>query len=116
MRFLGVAINDKLVVNRALTDVYGIGKTTSLRMCDECGLSRTLKLVDVTEEALGFIRKSVELVNVEVGSELVKKVNAHVEHYKKINCYRGMRHKLGLPVRGQRTHTNAKTVRRLRHK
>jgi len=116
MRFLGVTINDRLVVNCSLTGVYGIGKRTALRMCDECGLSRTLKLVNVSEEALGSIKTAVELANLDVGSDLVKKVSTNLDHYKKINCYRGLRHKLGLPVRGQRTHTNAQTARRLRYK
>lgn len=116
MRFLGVNINDKLVFNCALTGVYGIGKSTALRMCDECGLSRTLKLVNVSEEALLSVKTAVELANLDIGSDLVKKVNADLEHYKKINCYKGLRYKLGLPVRGQRTHTNAQTVRRLKHK
>jgi small subunit ribosomal protein S13 len=106
-RIAGVDIpRDKRVVV-SLTYVYGIGKTTAKEICKATGISEDIRVKDLTEEQEGLIRKEVEKIKVE--GDLRRDVALNIKRLMEIGCYRGMRHRKGLPVRGQRTKTNAHT-------
>lgn len=107
-RIAGVDIpNDKRVVV-ALTYIYGIGRTTAARITNEAGITAPTRVKDLTDEE---IRKLVKIIDASfrVEGDLRKEVAMNIKRLMEINCYRGARHKRGLPVRGQRTHTNART-------
>ena len=106
-RIAGVDIpNDKRVVI-SLTYIYGIGLTTSKKVLEETGISEDVRVKDLTEEQLNAIRKTIDAIKVE--GDLRREVQLNIKRLMEIGCYRGMRHRKGLPVRGQRTKTNART-------
>lgn len=106
-RIAGVDIpNDKRVVI-SLTYIYGIGLTTSKKVLEETGISEDARVKDLTEEQLNAIRKTIDAIKVE--GDLRREVQLNIKRLMEIGCYRGMRHRKGLPVRGQRTKTNART-------
>ena len=106
-RIAGVDIpNDKRVVI-SLTYIYGIGLTTSKKVLEEAGISEDVRVKDLTEEQLNAIRKTIDEIKVE--GDLRREVQLNIKRLMEIGCYRGMRHRKGLPVRGQRTKTNART-------
>ena len=106
-RIAGVDIpNDKRVVI-SLTYIYGIGLTTSKKVLEEAGISEDVRVKDLTEEQLNAIRKTIDAIKVE--GDLRREVQLNIKRLMEIGCYRGMRHRKGLPVRGQRTKTNART-------
>ena len=106
-RIAGVDIpNDKRVVI-SLTYIYGIGLTTSKKVLEEAGISEDVRVKDLTEEQLNAIRKTIDAIKVEGG--LRREVQLNIKRFLEIGCYRGMPHRKGLPVRGQRTKTNART-------
>ena len=106
-RIAGVDIpNDKRVVI-SLTYIYGIGLTTSKKVLEEAGISEDVRVKDLTDEQLNAIRKTIEAIKVE--GDLRREVQLNIKRLMEIGCYRGMRHRKGLPVRGQRTKTNART-------
>ena len=106
-RIAGVDIpNDKRVVI-SLTYIYGIGLTTSKKVLEEAGISEDVRVKDLTEEQLNAIRKTIDAIKVEGDLSRVGQLN--IKRLMEIGCYRGMRHRKGLPVRGQRTKTNART-------
>ena len=106
-RIAGVDIpNDKRVVI-SLTYIYGIGLTTSKKVLEEAGISEDVRVKDLTEEQLNAIRKTIDAIKVE--GDLRREVQLNIKRLMEIGCYRGMRHRNGLPVRGQRTKTNART-------
>ena len=106
-RIAGVDIpNDKRVVI-SLTYIYGIGLTTSKKVLEEAGISEDVRVKDLTEEQLNAIRKTIDAIKVE--GDLRREVALNIKRLTEIGCYRGLRHRRGLPVRGQRTKTNART-------
>jgi small subunit ribosomal protein S13 len=106
-RIAGVDIpNDKRVVI-SLTYIYGIGLTTSKKVLEQTGISEDVRVKDLTEEQLNQIRKAIDEIKVE--GDLRREVQLNIKRLMEIGCYRGMRHRKGLPVRGQRTKTNART-------
>ena len=106
-RIAGVDIpNDKRVVI-SLTYIYGIGLTTSKKVLEEAGISEDVRVKDLTEEQLNAICKTIDAIKVE--GDLRREVQLNIKRLMEIGCYRGMRHRKGLPVRGQRTKTNART-------
>ena len=106
-RIAGVDIpNDKRVVI-SLTYIYGIGLTTSKKVLEETGISEDVRVKDLTEEQLNAIRKTIDAIKVE--GDLRREVQLNIKRLMEIGCYRGMRHRKGLPRRGQRTKTNART-------
>src|SRR6056300_1452848 len=90
----------------ALTHVYGIGKSTSVLICKKLGFSLNLKIKDLSKEQINNLLKVVELLNMEFASDLKKLKLLLVKKLVSIKSYRGLRRTQGLPVRGQRTHTN----------
>jgi small subunit ribosomal protein S13 len=93
----------------ALTYIYGISYTTSRKILDATDISYDTKTDNLTEEEINRLR--AELENYEVEGDLRRKVALSIKRLSEINSYRGMRHRRGLPVRGQRTKTNARTRR-----
>ena len=92
----------------ALTYIYGIGRTTALKILDTTGVDWTRGIDDLSADEVNEIRKEIEQ-NHKVEGDLRREVSTNIKRLMDIGCYRGMRHRRGLPVHGQRTHTNART-------
>ncbi len=107
-RVAGVDIPREKRLEIALTYVFGIGKPSAQKICDELGLSRDTRVRDLTEDEVNRIRGYVD-TNLTVEGDLRRDVQQDVKRKIEIGCYQGIRHRRGLPVRGQRTHTNART-------
>lgn len=107
-RVAGVEIPDNKRVEIALTYIYGIGKSTSQKILKETGISFDKRVKDLTDEELARIRDYIDR-NLIVEGDLRRKVAEDIKRLIDIRCYRGIRHLRGLPVRGQRTRTNART-------
>ena len=106
-RIVGVDIpNDKVVVI-ALTYIYGIGLTTSKKILKATGIDEGKRVKDLTDAELAKIR--AELAHYKTEGELKREILLNIKRLQEIGCYRGIRHRKGLPVRGQRTKTNART-------
>jgi small subunit ribosomal protein S13 len=99
-------LNKQIVV--ALTYIYGIGRSSSIAILTKLGIPFTKKVKELTEREAELIKKEIE-ENYKVEGALRLEVVSNIKRLIKINCYRGIRHKVGLPVRGQRTRTNART-------
>jgi small subunit ribosomal protein S13 len=107
-RIVGVDIPNEKVTWVALQYVHGIGKATALAICEKLGLDPQRRARDLSDEELARIANLVEQTYVVEGN-LRRQTQQNVARLKEINCYRGMRHRRGLPVRGQRTKTNSRT-------
>ena len=103
----GVNIPDNKRVEVALTRIYGIGPNKSLKIVKEAGISGNPRVKDLTEAELNSIRDVVDKDKIE--GDLRQEVNLNIRRLIDIGSYKGLRHRKGLPVRGQRTHTNART-------
>ncbi len=90
-----------------LTAIYGIGRSLALTICEDAKVEPTKKIKDLTDDEVAALRKEVEKYVVE--GDLRRDVQMNIKNKMEINCYEGIRHKKGLPVRGQRTSRNAKT-------
>lgn len=106
-RIAGVDIPNNKRVVISLTYIYGIGNTTAKNILKETGISEDVRVKDLTDEQLNAIRKAVDKIKVE--GDLRREVQLNIKRLMEIGCYRGIRHRKGLPVRGQRTKTNART-------
>ena len=106
-RIKGVDIPNDKRIEVSLTYIYGIGKNLSKTILKNANVDLNKKAKDLTEDELTRIRKEVE--NYQVEGDLRREVNMNIKNLMEINCYRGVRHKKGLPVRGQRTSRNART-------
>ncbi|MCD8316013.1 MAG: 30S ribosomal protein S13 [Eggerthellaceae bacterium] len=107
-RLVGVDLPRNKRVEIALTYIYGIGLTTSKQILAATGINPDTRTNDLTEEDLVKLRDYIQN-NLTVEGDLRREVNQNVKRLMEIGCYRGLRHRRGLPVRGQRTHTNART-------
>ena len=107
-RILGVDVPNDKPVEIALTYLYGVGLTTAKNICQETGVSPSARAKSLTEEELGRIAGLLDK-SYTVEGQLRRQVLQNIARLKKISCYRGIRHGRGLPVRGQRTQTNART-------
>jgi len=107
-RIVGVDIPDNKRIWIALTYIHGIGRYTSEQLLKEAGIDRTAKTGSLSEDELSRITQVVDR-NYIVGGQLRRQVAQNIARLRDINCYRGMRHRRGLPARGQRTRTNART-------
>ncbi len=110
MRIFGINIPDEKNVEYALTYIYGIGLTTSRRILKDAKINPLKKARELTTDEISKIQGFVEK-NVRVEGELRQYVRSHVQRLKDLKVYRGLRHARRLPVRGQRTKTNSRTVR-----
>jgi small subunit ribosomal protein S13 len=109
-RIGGVVIPDDKRVEISLTYIYGIGKTSSNKVLSEAGVSPDTRVKDLTETELTKIREAIEKLLVTEG-DLRRQINSNIKRLKEAGTFRGERHKRNLPVRGQRTKTNARTRR-----
>ncbi len=108
MRIEGVNIPDKKRAQISLTYIYGIGKSRATAILNQAGVNVDTMIEKLTEEEAGRIRKIIQDEG-RVEGDLRKEVQLNIKRLMDINCYRGLRHRRGLPSRGQRTHTNART-------
>ncbi len=92
----------------ALTYIYGIGRATALKILDSTGVNWARGIDDLSSEEINEIRKEIEQHH-KVEGDLRREIGANIKRLMDIGCYRGLRHRKGLPARGQRTHTNART-------
>ena len=106
-RVVGVDLPREKRMEIALTYIYGVGRTRSKEILAATGISPDLRTRDLTDEDLGKIREYIE-VNLQVEGDLRREVQADIRRKIEIGCYQGIRHRRGLPVRGQRTKTNAR--------
>ena len=106
-RFAGVDIPNNKCIGVALTYVYGVGPTTAKKVLAENGIAEDIRVKDLTDEQENAIRKSLDAYKLE--GDLRRENQLNVKRLMEIGCYRGIRHRKGLPVRGQRTKTNART-------
>lgn len=107
-RIVGVDIPNEKRVVVSLTYIYGIGRTSAEKICDKAGVNQSKRVKDLSEDESIAIRNIIEN-EYKVEGELRTEVSFNIKRLMDINCYRGRRHKLGLPVHGQRTSTNART-------
>ncbi|NGM16824.1 30S ribosomal protein S13 [Xiamenia xianingshaonis] len=107
-RLIGVDLPRDKRIEIALTYIYGIGLTTSKKIIAETGVDPDVRVKDLSEEDLTKLRDYIQ-ANLKVEGDLHREVSQNVKRLMEIGCYRGLRHRRGLPVRGQRTHTNART-------
>lgn len=106
-RIAGVNIPDHKHAVISLTYVYGVGHTTAQKLCTESGIETSAKVSELTEAQLDALRNAVSRHVVE--GDLRREVNMNIKRLMDLGCYRGIRHRRGLPLRGQRTKTNART-------
>ncbi len=107
-RISGVDLPREKRVEIGLTYIYGIGLTTSQKILRETGINPDTRVRDLTEEEVVRLREYIDR-NEKVEGDLRREVSQNIKRLMEIGCYRGLRHRRGLPVRGQRTHTNART-------
>jgi len=91
----------------ALTHIYGIGRTRALHICEVAGIEPSTKVRDLTDPEIENVRSAIGQINVE--GDLRRETAMNIKRLMDLGCYRGLRHRRGLPVRGQRTKTNART-------
>jgi len=109
-RIAGVDLPKEKRVEIALRYLYGIGPAVSRRILEQTGVSPDVKVKDLTDDEVNRIREAIDK-GYKVEGDLRKEVNLNIKRLIDIGCYRGLRHRRGLPVRGQRTRTNARTKR-----
>jgi small subunit ribosomal protein S13 len=107
-RISGVDIPREKRLEISLTYIFGIGRTTAQKICAELGLDPNTRVRDLTDEEVNRIRSYVD-TNLEVEGDLRREISQDIKRKIEIGCYQGVRHRKGLPVHGQRTHTNART-------
>jgi small subunit ribosomal protein S13 len=107
-RIAGVDIPREKRLEASLTYIHGIGASTAKQVCEEVGMSPDARVRDLTEEEVSRLRAWID-ANLKVEGDLRREVAQGVRRKMEIGCYEGIRHRRGLPVRGQRTHTNART-------
>lgn len=106
-RIVGVDIPNEKRVVVSLTYIYGIGETTAKKICKGAKVSEDIRVKDLSDEQLAALRSEIAKHHVE--GDLRREVALNIKRLGEIGCYRGIRHRRGLPVRGQRTRTNART-------
>jgi small subunit ribosomal protein S13 len=107
-RISGVDLPREKRVEIALQYIFGIGKTTARLICERAQVNVVTRTKDLTEDEVRRIRETIEQ-NVKVEGDLRRETSMNIKRLMDLACYRGLRHRKGLPVRGQRTHTNART-------
>lgn len=108
-RIEGVELPPNKRIEIGLTYVYGIGRTTSQRILTRAAIDWNRRVKDLTLDDEGAIRDAITALGLQLEGDLRKEVTLNIKRLVEINCYRGIRHRRSLPVRGQRTHTNART-------
>ena len=103
---INLPTNKRVIV--ALTYIHGIGKVTSQKICESAGVNVSARVNELSEQEVASIRQHID-GNVVVEGDLRRERTINIKRLMDLGCYRGLRHRRGLPVRGQRTHTNART-------
>ncbi len=106
-RIAGVNIPNHQHAEIALTAIYGIGRSRARKICDAAGVNISAKIKDLSDGEMDKLREQVSKIPVE--GDLRREVSMNIKRLIDLGCYRGQRHRRGLPVRGQRTRTNART-------
>jgi len=106
-RIAGVNIPNHQHAEIALTAIFGVGRPRAQKICDAAGVKRTAKVKDLTDAEMERLREAVGKFTIE--GDLRREVTMNIKRLMDLGCYRGLRHRRGLPVRGQRTRTNART-------
>ena len=107
-RIAGVDIPREKRLEISLTYIFGVGRTTATKICHEVDLNPDTRVRDLTDEEVARIRNWID-TNLKVEGDLRREIQQDIKRKMEIGCYQGLRHRRGLPVRGQRTHTNART-------
>ncbi len=107
-RISGVDLPREKRVDIGLTYIFGIGRTTATKICEAANVDPSTKVRDLSEDETSRIRDYIDQ-NLTVEGDLRRDTRTNIDRLMSIGCYRGLRHRRGLPVRGQRTHTNART-------
>lgn len=107
-RIAGIDIPREKRLVIALTYIYGVGSTSAAKVCEATGIDPSTRVKDLTDAEVAELRTQVE-ENFKIEGDLRREVNQNIKRKMEIGCYQGLRHRRGLPVRGQRTHTNART-------
>ena len=108
-RISGVDLPRDKRIEIGLTYVYGIGRATSNRLLKEAGVNPDTRVRDLTDEEVGKIRDAIDADSILIEGDLRSEIAINIKRLQEIGCYRGIRHRKGLPVRGQKTKTNART-------
>ena len=106
-RIAGINIPPHKHAEIGLTSIYGIGRTTAQKICDTVGIPYSKKIKDLTDSDLEKIREEIGRLTIE--GDLRREISMNIKRLMDLGCYRGLRHRRGLPMRGQRTRTNART-------
>lgn len=106
-RIAGINVADHKHSEIALTAIYGVGRETARQICQQVKIEPSVKIKELSEEQLESIRKVISSLTVE--GDLRREVSMNIKRLMDLGCYRGIRHRRGLPLRGQRTRTNART-------
>ena len=108
-RIVGVDLPKNKRGEIGLTYIYGIGRSTAQKILYKCGISYDIKVEDWTDDQVGAIRSAIAEMDIKVEGECRSLVQLNIKRLMDIGCYRGIRHRIGLPVRGQSTKNNART-------
>ncbi len=108
-RISGVDLPREKRIEIGLTYVYGIGRTSSNRILKEANVNPDTRVKDLTDEEVAKIRDAIDTLQINIEGDLRREIALNIKRLQEIGCYRGIRHRKGLPVRGQKTKTNART-------
>ncbi len=108
-RIAGIDLPREKRIEIGLTYIYGIGPTTAKKMLEHTGISPDVRVKDLSENDEKLLRDAIDTLQLRVEGDLRREVQGNIKRLMDIGCYRGLRHRRGLPVRGQRTKTNART-------
>ena len=108
-RIAGVDLPREKRIEIGLTYIYGIGRSTADKLLSEAGVNPDTRVRDITDDEVKKITEAIEKLNVMVEGDLRREVALNIKRLQEIGCYRGIRHRMGLPVRGQNTKNNART-------
>ncbi|MBK9517419.1 MAG: 30S ribosomal protein S13 [Anaeromyxobacter sp.] len=107
-RIAGVDLPREKRIEVSLQYIFGIGRTTATQICEKSKVDVTTRTKDLTDDEVRRIRETIE-AQLKVEGDLRREISMNIKRLMDLGCYRGLRHRRGLPVRGQRTHTNART-------
>ena len=108
-RIAGVDLPREKRIEIGLTYIYGIGRVSATKICAEAGVNPDTRVRDITDDEVKKITEAIEAMGILVEGDLRREIALNIKRLQEIGCYRGIRHRKGLPVRGQKTKTNART-------
>ena len=108
-RIAGVDLPREKRIEIGLTYIYGIGRPTASKLLEEAGVNPDTRVRDITDDEVKKITEAIETLGIQVEGDLRREIALNIKRLQEIGCYRGIRHRKGLPVRGQKTKTNART-------